>query len=175
MSNIKTAILDAAERRMQAGGFGGFSFREIAVDVGIKSSSVHYHFPTKEDLAAAVVRRWAQHTFEVIDQAMRTDSDPVRVWTNTFRGTAFSNSRMCPCAALGATSQNLPEQVAAEVRIFFNGCREKLVAQGLTPNKAAEVLSTLVGALLVANTFGDPTQYDQATDDLLHEREAQVA
>jgi TetR/AcrR family transcriptional repressor of nem operon len=54
MSDVKTAIMDAAERRMQLGGFGGFSFREIAADVGIKSSSVHYHFPTKEDLAAAV-------------------------------------------------------------------------------------------------------------------------
>ena len=54
MRDVKTAILDAAERRMQIGGFGGFSFREIAADVGIKSSSVHYHFPTKENLAAAV-------------------------------------------------------------------------------------------------------------------------
>ena len=53
---------------MQAGGFGGFSFLEIAADVGIKSSSVHSHFPTKEDLAAAIVRRWAEHTFKVIDQ-----------------------------------------------------------------------------------------------------------
>jgi TetR/AcrR family transcriptional repressor of nem operon len=59
MSDVKAAIMDAAERRMQQGGFGGFSFREIAADVGIKSSSVHYHFPTKEDLAAAVIHRWA--------------------------------------------------------------------------------------------------------------------
>jgi TetR/AcrR family transcriptional repressor of nem operon len=42
VSDVKTAIMDAAERRMQRGGFGGFSFREIAADVGIKSSSVHY-------------------------------------------------------------------------------------------------------------------------------------
>ena len=53
---------------MQAGGFGGFSFREIAADVGIKSSSVHYHCPTKQDLAAAIIRRWAEHSFKVIDQ-----------------------------------------------------------------------------------------------------------
>ena len=65
MSDVKTAIMDAAERRMQLGGFGGFSFREIAADVGIKSSSVHYHFPTKEDLAAAVIRRWAEETSEI--------------------------------------------------------------------------------------------------------------
>ena len=37
MSDVKAAIMDAAERRMQQGGFGGFSFREIAADVGVKS------------------------------------------------------------------------------------------------------------------------------------------
>ena len=73
MSDMKTAILDAAERRIQAGGFGGFSFREIAEDVGIKSSSVHYHFPTKEDLAAEVVRRWADRTSENIDREFAKD------------------------------------------------------------------------------------------------------
>ena len=70
MSDMKVAIMDAAERRIQQGGFGGFSFREIAADVGIKSSSVHYHFPTKEDLAAAVIRRWAEYTSELIDKEL---------------------------------------------------------------------------------------------------------
>jgi TetR/AcrR family transcriptional regulator, transcriptional repressor for nem operon len=73
VSDVKTAIMDAAERRMQRGGFGGFSFREIAADVGIKSSSVHYHFPTKEDLSAAVIRRWAEYTSELIDKELEKD------------------------------------------------------------------------------------------------------
>ena len=76
LSDVKTAIMDAAERRMQLGGFGGFSFREIAADVGIKSSSVHYHFPTKEDLAAAVIRRWAEETSKFIDEELEKDPDP---------------------------------------------------------------------------------------------------
>ena len=54
MSEAATEIMDAAERRMRIGGFNGFSFREIAADAGVKSSSVHYHFPTKEKLAAPV-------------------------------------------------------------------------------------------------------------------------
>ncbi len=68
MRDVKVSIMEAAERRMQLGGFGGFSFREIAADVGIKSSSVHHHFPTKEKLAAAVIRRWAERTAEAVDR-----------------------------------------------------------------------------------------------------------
>src|SRR5260370_10442546 len=79
LSDVKTAIMDAAERRMQLGGFGGFSFREIAADVGIKSSSVHYHFPTKEDLAAAVIRRWAAETSEFIYEEPKKGPDPLPV------------------------------------------------------------------------------------------------
>src|ERR1700760_4683807 len=114
MNDAKTAIMDAAERRMQQGGFGGFSFREIAADVGIKSSSVHYHFPTKDDLAAAVIRRWADATAKSIDQRLEMDPDPVRAWTSAFRGTALSEGRICPCTVLAAGAQDLAPQVASE-------------------------------------------------------------
>jgi len=175
MSDAKTAIMDAAERRMQRGGFGGFSFREIAADVGIKSSSVHYHFPTKEDLAAAVIRRWAQYTSELIDKELEKDSDPVRVWTKAFRGTAFSEAHMCPCTVLGAASRDLPDLVAKEVKGFFKMCQGKLVAEGLSPGKAAEVLSTITGALVLANALGDTAEYDRATRDLLRKSAAAPA
>jgi TetR/AcrR family transcriptional repressor of nem operon len=175
MSEVADAIMDAAERRMQQGGFGGFSFREIAADVGIKSSSVHYHFPTKEDLAAAVIRRWAKYTSELIDKELEKDPNPIRVWTKAFRGTAFSKAHMCPCTVLGAASQDLPDQVAKEVRAFFKMCQDKLVAEGLSPSNAAEVLSTITGALVVANALGDTAEYDRATRDLLRQRAATLA
>ncbi|MBV8147255.1 MAG: TetR/AcrR family transcriptional regulator [Gammaproteobacteria bacterium] len=170
MDDVKAAILDAAEKRMRHGGFAGFSFREIAADVGIKSSSVHYHFPTKDDLGAAVIRRWSERTSKNIDRDMRKDSDPARVLTNTFRKTALSKDRMCPCTVLGATSQDLPEQVAAQVREFFRMCQDKLVAGGLSPGDAAEVLSTITGALVVANAMRDNAGYDRATKVMLRQR-----
>jgi len=170
MSDMKTAIMDAAERRMQLGGFGGFSFREIAADVGIKSASVHYHFPTKDELAAAVLRRWAEHTSEVVDEELKKDPDPVRAWTKAFRGTAYSDAHMCPCTVLAAASQDLPQQVANEVKGFFKMCQKKLVAAGLSPTDAAKLLSTITGALVVANALGDVAEYDRATRDLVRQR-----
>ena len=60
MADRRSAILDVAERRIRAHGYNGFSFREIADEIGIKSASVHYHFPTKADLAAAVAKRYRE-------------------------------------------------------------------------------------------------------------------
>src|SRR5512133_1343618 len=104
VSDVAAAIMDAAERRMRRGGFNGFSFRDIAADVGVKSSSVHYHFPTKEKLAAAVIRRYTQEVSELSDQEAKKGGDPVKVWTRAFRGTLNSDDRMCPCVVLGAGS-----------------------------------------------------------------------
>ena len=172
MSDIKIAILNAAERRMQFGGFGGFSFREIAADVGIKSSSVHYHFPTKENLAAAVIRRWAERTSDRIEEQLEKNPDPFSVWTNAFRGTAVSEGHICPCTVLGAASQDLPPEVANEVRGFFKMCLDKLVAEGLSPENAIELLSTITGALVVANALGDALAYDRATSALLSQEKS---
>jgi DNA-directed RNA polymerase specialized sigma24 family protein len=38
------SIMDAARAMVQARGYNGLSFRELAKEVGVKSASVHYHF-----------------------------------------------------------------------------------------------------------------------------------
>ena len=53
----KTKIMDTAEGFIVQGGYNAFSFRDIAEAVGIKSASVHYHYPTKADLVSAVMVR----------------------------------------------------------------------------------------------------------------------
>ena len=50
--------MDLAEAHIRHRGYGGFSFRELAAEIGIKSASVHHHFPTKAAMAAAVARRY---------------------------------------------------------------------------------------------------------------------
>jgi TetR/AcrR family transcriptional repressor of nem operon len=50
--------MDLAEGHIRNAGYGGLSFRELPAEIGIKSASVHHHFPTKATLAAAVARRY---------------------------------------------------------------------------------------------------------------------
>jgi TetR/AcrR family transcriptional regulator, transcriptional repressor for nem operon len=175
MSDIKTAIMDVAERRIRAGGFGAFSFRDIAAEVGVKSSSVHYHFPTKEELTAAVIRRYSDVVSDYLDKQLEKNPDPVRVWTKALRNPVFTDEHMCPCTVLGAAAQDLPEQVAAEVKRFFKMHKDKLIGAGLSPTKAAELMATLVGATVLANALGDGAEYDRATKERLQRREAAAA
>ena len=53
-------------------------------------------------------------------------------------------------------------------------CLDKLVAEGLSVNAATGFLSTLTGALVLANALGDTGAYDRATKDLLRPRDVLV-
>ena len=166
MTDMATAIINSAERRIRIGGFNGFSFREIAAEVGVKSSSVHYYFPTKEKLAAEVIRRYTGKVAKLIDEASANGAEPKKVWTRAFRSTVQSKNHMCPAAVLAAGAMDLPSEVAVEVKAFFKMCLDKLVAAGVAKKGAAAFLSTITGALVLANALGDPDIYDRATKDL---------
>lgn len=58
MNETAQRLMDLAEAHIRHAGYRGFSFRDLAAELGIKSASVHHHFPTKASLAAAVVRRY---------------------------------------------------------------------------------------------------------------------
>ncbi len=44
MSGMAERLMDLAEAHIRDRGYGGFSFRDLAAEVGIKSASVHHHF-----------------------------------------------------------------------------------------------------------------------------------
>jgi AcrR family transcriptional regulator len=72
-----TPILDVTERRVRLAGYNGFSFRDVAADAGIKSSSVHYHFPGKELLVDAIAERYTERAREWLgDQAEGAPTRP---------------------------------------------------------------------------------------------------
>src|ERR671936_2806695 len=52
-------ILDIAERLVQSRGFNGFSYADIAAELGITKASLHYHFAGKAELGEALIDRYA--------------------------------------------------------------------------------------------------------------------
>lgn len=167
VSDTTDAIMDAAEERIRRAGYSGFSFREIAADVGVKSASVHYHFPTKEKLAAAVARRYTDRFLEAVDHQIAGGEDIVEAWRQVFRVALQRDGRMCLCGALGATSQDLSSEVRDEVKRFFMLGIDNLTKAGLPRNSALHVLAALEGAMLTANVLEDPSLFDNGTAALV--------
>ncbi len=64
-TNARESILTAATRIAQSQGYNGLNFRDLAQAVGIKRTSIYYHFPSKADLGAAVARRYWEEGIRV--------------------------------------------------------------------------------------------------------------
>ena len=54
-SNTREQIIDKAFQLMLQRGLNGFSYRDISEPLGVKNAAIHYHFPNKMDLIAALI------------------------------------------------------------------------------------------------------------------------
>jgi TetR/AcrR family transcriptional repressor of nem operon len=166
MSDMTESILNAAEQRIRSAGFNGFSFREIAADVGVKSASVHYHFPTKGTLSACVARRYRQRFIASVEAEIENGCPVIEAWKQGFRRALLTDEKMCLCGVLGATINDLPDEVMAEARQFFEDSLKILGNRGLSQTRAMQVMATLEGAMLLANVLALPSAFDEATASL---------
>ncbi len=115
-------ILNSAERLARRRGYNGFSFRDLAEEVGIKSASVHYHFPTKANLGAAVAQRYTERFIAGLGDPDDPGAGPralLERYVDAFRRALVRDRQMCLCGMLGAEVESLPPEVASEVRTFF--------------------------------------------------------
>ncbi len=162
------AILDSAERRLRQVGYNGFSFRDLAADVGIKSASVHHHFPTKEALVATLAARYADRF--IVAMADAPDGRArVAAYRDAFGQALAADEGLCLCGMLGAESGSLPAAVLFATRSALERMIDDL-AQGLEGAEpeptALAVIAQLEGAMILARAFGDSTVFDRATENL---------
>lgn len=57
---MRRRILRLAADWLQQRGYHGFSFAQLAEALEVRSSAIHYHFPTKADLATALFRQYRE-------------------------------------------------------------------------------------------------------------------
>jgi TetR/AcrR family transcriptional regulator, transcriptional repressor for nem operon len=166
-SSSKEAILAAAKRTAQAHGYSGLNFRDIAKDVGIKSASIYYHFPSKADLGAAVARRYWEDTAADLESILTEASDPVRClrqYPDVFRKSLESDNRLCLCSFMAAEYDDPPEAVKKEVQAFADVnvawlSRVLSAAAVVSPEKsdrrARAIFAAVAGAQLMARSRSD--------------------
>ncbi|MFT5571946.1 MAG: TetR/AcrR family transcriptional repressor of nem operon [Cryomorphaceae bacterium] len=180
MSTDREAIiLQVTEDMIRQGGYHRFSFRNIATAVGIKSSSVHYHFATKEQLGVAVTKHYTDKFINSLGQPqviIAAGGDPVHTYIEAFRAALKDDKGICLCGMLGAETAALPSSVANETRAFFERniawLDTALKANGhtkKTKHEATKILALLEGAMIVSNVMDDVTVFDMATESLLGE------
>jgi len=180
--DTRTRILDTAERLAQVRGFNGFSYADVAGELGVTKASLHYHFAGKAELGRALIERYAdrfERSLEGIDGAGGDAASKLDGYVAIYSG-VLRAGRMCLCGMLAADYETLPEAMRSAVRRFFDqneawltgvleeGEREgSLALDGSAPDAARAIVSGLEGAMLTARPYGDPERFETAAARLL--------
>lgn len=163
-------ILDAAEYYTQTRGFNAFSYKDIQNEVGIKTASIHYYFPSKQDLALAMADRYIQHFASALADIRQQEQDGLKQLF--MLGGIFSQvlkaKKFCMCGMLASDLLALSDEVTDKLQEFFqlneNWIMESInhaKAEGKIPDNvdsamaAAHFLATLEGGMLIARAKAD--------------------
>ena len=170
------AILAAARDSVQARGYGGLNFRDLAKEVGIKAASIYHHFPSKADLGAAVAKRYWEDAAARLDTLSAAASDPqaaLRAYPDVFRQSLVRENRLCLGSFMSAEHDDLPEAVTREVRSFAEvnvtwlsrHLREaRIVPAAESDDRARAIFAAVAGAQLMARSRSDITVFDGLID-----------
>lgn len=88
-------ILDATEKLMVEEGYAAVSSRRVAQELGLNAATVHYYYPTTDDLFIALHRRMTESQVEQLETVL-SSTDPLEAfwvfqsgWSQTALGVEF--------------------------------------------------------------------------------------
>lgn len=175
-------VLDAAERLVQTRGFNAVSYADVAAEVGTTKAALHYHFPGKAELGAALISRYTARFTAALDRIDRDRGDAlskVAAYAELYLD-VLRDHRMCLCGMLAAEYQTLPPIMQLAVIEFFDsneawleavlcdGRRQESVSyRGSASANARMIIGALEGAMLVARLHDDAARLEVAVEQML--------
>ncbi|MEP3348263.1 MAG: TetR/AcrR family transcriptional regulator [Litoreibacter sp.] len=185
VTDTKTALLNSAEHAARTLGFDGFSYADLAEDVGIRKASIHHHFPSKAKLSVALMQRYYETFNTVCSEITANNASGGAQLTHLidqYRMGSDDGKRLCLCVSFSACRDSLPQDVVDQISLFramvvkwmtgaFENGRKDGSISGVTDPKleAISTMSLLEGAQLAARSEESPELFDTALT-LLHLR-----
>jgi TetR/AcrR family transcriptional regulator, transcriptional repressor for nem operon len=177
-------ILEVGRQLIMRRGYSGFSYADISDAIDIRKASIHHHFPTKADLAAAVVKQYRE-MFDTDMAALEISGADALTQLQAYIGywqqcIADDSAPFCVAGVLGAELPVLPDEVAQEVRAHFENIAkwlEHVLASGaqsgqfhLNGNATSEAntfVSLVYGAMLAARAYGHTELFNDVTNNAI--------
>ena len=171
-------LVSAAYREIAENGFEGLRTREVAGAVGVNVATLHYYFPTKEDLIKSVVG-YAMSRFQ---STLANEGSAIERLRGHFRGLrrlakdepelfrvmAELMIRSTRDAMLSEIIVKMHEYWTSTLRALLRGAREeRALPKDVDPDgMSAVIVATLKGVYLLPQRSGPPDALDKALRQL---------
>lgn len=170
-------LLTEAERLVRTRGFDAMSFADLATAANIRKASVHYHFPTKADLAAKMITRYRAEVangLNAITSTAASSAERAQGFLKLYTDALQQGEAVCLCVAMSAGKYSFDAKTISELDAFQDMALNWLTDMFATndgtidavkePKQEAQALFALVeGAQLVARSHSDVSRFTQAT------------
>jgi len=162
--------MDRAGHLLMSRGFNGFSYRDISSHLGVKNAAVHYHFPSKADLAMALVDEYRQTLRRGTAEFMAYGGEALVQLEGLFAFTSkqcLAGRCICPFGAFSIDYSQLPDDIRKATASFMDDTIRWLIRvlevgreqgefsfTGEARPKALSILAALQGARQMARIHG---------------------
>ncbi len=177
--NTRDRIVESARGLVQRRSFHGFSFQDIADEVGIRKASLYHHFDSKDAVAIAMLDQsseWVRTQLKKTDG--RAPSERLEGYFAMFRLLHGKAERMCPGGSFASVYGAISSSLQTAVHRFGNmhlDWVEGVVRDGVEQGEfdigdqrprdvAAQIVSGIQGALLMGRLTSDPHILDAVAD-----------
>ena len=177
--DTKTALLNSAESAARCKGFDGFSYADLAAEVGIRKASIHYHFPSKADLSVALIARDQEIFRQVcakIDTEKTAGGARLAALIERYADALNGGQSLCLCVAFSVSRDGLSDETITHMAafrrmmldwletVFAKGQADETISDVTDPKReAAATLALLEGAQLSARAGRDVALFNAAT------------
>lgn len=174
----RTALMQCAESLLRSRGYSAFSYADLAAAVGIRKASIHYHFPTKEELGLEVARAYVARSVQACKDIHREQASlhaRLQGFVALFMA-GVEPDHLPLCGALAAEMAVLPERLQALTRDYFRtqlAWLQTVLEEGMTSGElpagldagagAHRILSLLEGVGFIDWTLGERSQVELGT------------
>lgn len=184
-TNTRSQILDIAQDLIQRTGVNAMSYADISQAIGIRKASIHYYFPSKEDLLVDLLDRHNQQFCHLVDQIITsTSTSEVKLnrYCNLFATTLSSGEqdKACLCGILSAELKTLNPPIVQRITQFYRqneSYLEGILQAGLesgeftfrgNPQTMAKLIFSLMeGDLLIARAEGGVARIQATTQQMM--------
>lgn len=169
---------------MRQRGYDAVSYGDLAKEIGIKTASIHYHFPRKADLAVDLLTLYAaklERQRGNIAMNAASGGAAIASLVALYRAALNEGRQLCLCVVLAAGRERLTPEVCDRLETFHaqsrawlaqafgRGQRDGSIIGVTDPEaEAAACLALLEGAQIMARAAGRLGPYDAATAALKH-------
>jgi len=162
----KDKIIETGNKLLSEKGYNAFSYADIAKTINIKTSSIHYHFPSKADLCLAIIETHRQRILNLKNSQMELSAEEKLRGLFGYYLFLIDRQQICLTGTLASDYSSLDEKVTEKLKEFnktilshtadlLQSGAERKEFHGIENcrMKAMELLSMLVGLAQIGRLY----------------------